>query len=332
MSRTIADLTEGTIIWINEYSNNVATLTPYIYLGLDESGNARIMRKIAAVAKRMNATNVASYAGCEMDVWLEDSESGFLSRFDATTRNAFTNTSISYADYTLSGNNTPQRVTIVRRCFPLSYTEEGWAATAVGSEGRSYLPALKAVYLAEHPDETAVADNTARIGYGTTGNAVVVWMRSAYSATDFRYVHANGYAVSSYASNANDWVRPALSVAPATIVSDEGADVILLIPGGRTAYWGINAEMSLGTTTARPKKAKLLVDISEGFNSKEIQICNNYGDTTPTWFPIQPGGIATLGTVKTAQNWELGLKMDLRGSNANLYVGEPALVVEMDEE
>lgn len=280
----------------------------------------------------MNPTNVASYNGCEMDVWLENTESGFLSRFDAETLAALNNTSISYVDYTLSGDNTPQLVTIARRCFLLSYTEEGWAATSVGNEGRSYLPALKAFYLAEHPSETTVTDNTARIGYGTTGNAVYVWMRSASSATGFRVVGTNGNAGSSSASVASSWARPALSVAPATIVSDEGADVILLLPGTRTAYWGVQAEMSLGVTSSRPKRCKLLLDVIGSYNTLDIQVCNNYGDTSPTWFHILPDGTTDLGAVKTAANWELGLKMDLRGSDATAQVGEPALVVELDEQ
>ena len=175
MSRTIADLTAGTLIYIDEYTNNVATHVPYIYLGLDEGGNARVLRQYAYIQKRMNDTNVASYSGCEVDVWLENTTDGFLSLFDTATKNALTNTSIKYTDYTLNDQQSIQLATISRRCFLLSYTELGWAATAAGSEGKSYLDALKTFYLAQHPGESTVSDNNARITYNQSETAVNAW-------------------------------------------------------------------------------------------------------------------------------------------------------------
>lgn len=329
MARTIADLAEGTVVYLDETVNGTLTHEPYIYLGIDESGNARIIRATAAIAKRMNATNVASYSGCEADLWLEDEETGFLSRFDAETINALASTSISYTDHTLSGDGTVQLVTIARRCFLLSYTEEGWSATAAGSEGRSYLSALKAYYLAQHPEVSTVTDNTARIGYNPSGSAVGVWVRSANSATYFRHVNTNGNASNGNASSTNVWLRPALSVAPATSVSDEGADAIFLLPDGRKTYWGIEATVSCGKTTARPKRAKVILP-HDDFYSLNLAICNNYGDATPTWCACDEGGVAMMGTAKTAADWELGVKISAKGAKAGLHVGEPALIVEFE--
>lgn len=330
MARTIADLTEGTVVYLDETVDGTLTHEPYIYLGIDEAGNARILRATAAIAKRMNATNVASYSGCEADLWLENEETGFLSRFDAETINALSATSISYTDYTLSGDETVQLVTIARRCFLLSYTEEGWEAIAAGSEGRSYLPALKAYYLAQHPEVSTVTDNAARIGYNPSGSAVSVWMRSANSATNFRFVNTNGNA-SNYngATGVGNWLRPALSVAPVTPVSDEGTDAIFLLPDGRKTYWGIEATVSCGKTTARPKRAKVILP-HDDFYSLNLAICNNYGDATPTWCTCDEGGVATMGMTKTATDWELGVKISAKGAKAGLHVGEPALIVEFE--
>ena len=325
MPRTIADLTPGDLIYLDETVSGETVHTPYIHLGLDEYGKARILRKYAAISKRMNATNVASYNGCEADLWLEDESAGFLSRFDAATINALDYTTIAYVDYNQGeGGNTAQVLTIARRCFPLSYTEEGWAATAAGAEGTSFLPALKAHY-------GTTNDNTARIGRSANETTVYVWMRSANSASQFRYVYANGSASSNNASNGNYWLRPALSVAPATSVSDEGADAIFLLPDGRTTTWGIEASVSLGKTEQRPKRCKLLLPHDE-MQTLDVQVCNNYGDAAPTWISCADGGVATFGDAKTAESWELGVRIVAASSLPGRTVGEPAMIVEFEEE
>ena len=63
MSRTISQLTPGTMVYVDETVSGVLSHVPYIYLGLDESGNARLLRQYAAVSKRMHSSNVASYSG-----------------------------------------------------------------------------------------------------------------------------------------------------------------------------------------------------------------------------------------------------------------------------
>lgn len=331
MSRTIADLTAGTVVYVDEALNGEVVHTPYVYLGLDESGNARLLRQIAALAKRMNATNVASYDGCEADLWLENETDGFLSRFDAATRAALVNTEIKYVDYNQNSGGTAQVLSIARRCFLLSYSEEGYGDDPAGNEGPSFLPALKSFYLSQHPEVTTVADNTARIGYQPNGTAVNVWVRSAYSATSFRNVFTSGYASIYAATSGNNWLRPALSVAPATSVSDEGADAIFLLPDGRKTYWGIEATVSLGQTAKMPTRCKLSVP-HDDFTVLSLQVCNNYGDETPTWVTCADGGVATFGTSKTADNWELGVKIHAEAPAAGRTIGEPSMIVEFEEE
>ena len=332
MPRTIADLTEGTKVYVDETIDGAVVHEPYIYLGIDEDGNARLLRATAALVKRMHPTNVASYDGCEADVWLENEVSGYLSRFDAETIDALRNTTIAYTDYNHSADGTVQLLTAARRCFLLSYTEEGWAATSAGNEGRSYLPALKAYYLAEHPDVSTVSDNEARIGRNSSGTAVVVWMRSGGSAASFRYVNTAGGASSYYASFTGNWLRPALSVAAATSVSDEGADAIFLLPEGRRTYWGTEAVVPMGESQKRPKSAKLSIDASAGVYEKAYHVCNNLGDTEPTWVACADGGVCQLGEEKTGEKWELGVKISVKASTAKDSVGEPALIVVTDEE
>lgn len=315
MSRTIADLAEGTLIYLDENGEH----KPYIYLGIDDYGNARVLRQYAAISKRMHSSNVASYDGCEADLWLENEETGFLSRFDAATINALVYTTIAYTDYTKSADGAAQVLTIARRCFPLSYTEEGWDATAAGSEGRSFLPALKAFY-------GVTNDNTARIGKQENESAVSVWLRSAYSASQFRSVYWLGNANPNNATNGN-WQRPALSFAAATPVSDEGADSIFLLPDGRIMTWNIEATMSLGETQNRPSKCKLLVPHGN-FATLTLQVCNNYGDAAPTWVNCADGGVAEFGTTKTGESWELGVKIHAEANVPGEAIGEPAMIVE----
>lgn len=321
MSRTIADLTPGTVVWLDETISGTTKHTPYYYLGLDESSIPRLFRQYAAAQKRMHSSNVASYDGCEADLWLEDETNGFLSRFDAATLAALQNTAIKYVDFNQSG--TAQVISIARRCFLLSYSEEGYGNDPAGNEGQSYLEALKTA--------TGKTDaNQARIGYNEAGSAVYVWMRSAFSASNFRVVSTNGLADNG-AATSGYWLRPALSVAPATSVSDEGADAIFLLPDGRRTYWGIDATMSLGKTAKRPKQCKLTVP-HDSFSVLAPQVCNNYGDATPTWVNCADGGVAQLGTTKTAQDWELGVKIHAEAPAANRTIGEPSMIVEFEED
>ena len=331
MSRTIADLTPGAKIYLDETVNGAVKHTPHIYLGLDGGGNARILRQYAPLAKRMHSVNVASYAGCEIDDWLIDTETGYLSRFDAATLNALVNTEIKYVDYNQSGDGSRQLLQIARKCFLLSYSEEGYGDDPAGNEGPSFLPALRAFYLAEHPGESTVSDNNARITYNEEGTAVGAWMRSAYSASQFRYVSAGGGAHNNNALN-GCWPRPALSVAPATIVSDEGADAIFLLPDGRRTVWSVEAEMSVGESTERPQYCKVAMDRS-GISSCTIDVCNNYGDSNKIWTRCSSTGYAALTNLsKTTENWEVGVRITAVGGTPDCYVGEPIVTVGVEQE
>ena len=314
-SRYISQLTPGCAVYVDE--NGVHT--PYIYLGLDGSGNARLLRHYAVVAKRMHSANVAHYDGCEADLWMEDEQTGFLSRFDAATINALEPTTICMSDYTLNEGGTVEYPEITRRCMALSYKELGYG----GSETDvSFLAALQTYY------DTTNA-NTARIGRSSDETAVSWWMRSGFSASQFRYVYNLGASFSN-ATYGGYWQRPAISVAPATIVSDEGADSIFLLPEGRRTYWEINATALLGSSAQRPKKAKLMI-AETSITEATYQVSNNAKDANPVWVNCQNGGVCDLAnTSKETTDYELGVKIHAKASVYNGHVGEPVLIVEKE--
>ena len=315
-SRYISQLTPGCAVYVDE--NGVHT--PYIYLGLDGSGNARLLRHYAVVAKRMHSANVAHYDGCEADLWMENEQTGFLSRFDAATINALEPTTICMSDYTLNEGGTVEYPEITRRCMALSYKELGYG----GSEtDKSFLAALQTYY-------NTTNANTARIGRSSDETAVFWWMRSGFSASQFRYVSNGGGAYGSNATNGGSWQRPAISVAPATIVSDEGADSIFLLPEGRRTYWEISATALLGSSAQRPKKAKLMI-AETSISEATYQVSNNAKDAAPVWVNCQNGGVCELtNTAKETDAYELGVKIHAKSGVHTGHVGEPVLIVEKE--
>lgn len=315
MPRTIAELTAGEKVYLDETVDGAVSHVPYIYLGQDDSGNCIILREVAAIAKCMHSSNVAVYDGCEADVWLEDEDAGYLSRFDAATRAALVSTQIKCNIIT-----TGEIGVIARRCFLLSYTELGYATTP--DEGASYLAALQTA--------TGKTGNNARIAYSSTAAAVSWWLRSAYSEAQFRFVYTNGSAFSSNATNAGYWLRPALSVAPATIVSDGTEDTIYLLPDSAKTYREVDAVVYVGSSDKRPKRARVMVN-AVNCTSLQLRVSNNAKDASPTWVTVANGGTVELpNTTKTTDAWELGVKI-YATSGGRAEIGEPVVIAEMGE-
>lgn len=316
MAQAITNLTAGTSVWIDEYVDGSQTPVEYIYLGTSSTGTAVLLRKLAALQKRMHNENLAQYAGCEADLWLENEETGWLSRYNEATRNALESTEILYADGV--NGDIPQ---IARRCFLFSYTELGYATEP--DEGTSYLSALMTA-------NNATNANTARICYNDASTAVYWWLRSASSSTQFRFVGTNGGASAGNATNAGNWMRPALSVAAATLVSDDSEETIYLMPDENKMYREVSAVVKIGTSAKRPKKAKIVVDV-ENVTYTEFAVSNNAGDENPVWVPIENGGVAEFdNTAKETDEWVLGVKMYAQ-SGGKAILGEPVLVAEMEE-
>lgn len=318
MSRTLAELDPGTIIWFNTTLSGEDAATPFIVMGTSQQGNSvLIMPKLYYAGHRMNPTNTTEYNGSEMDTWLMSEESsGYrMSYLSAAFRNCLVSTTIE--SYSIEQDAT---LSLSRDIFLASETEVGNASTH--PEGVSYLDALKTA-----ADTTN--NNTARIAYNTAGVAGPWWLRSPASAAQFRYVNANGYAYGINAAYGNS-VRPIYSVAPATLVSDQGADTIYLFPDSAAAYREIDITIGMGQSTNRPKKARILTAVTNATESS-IQATNNYKDATPTWETVGTDGTVTFANAtKTTDNWELGVKLYAKSQTKATFT-EPAMIVETEE-
>lgn len=316
MSRTIADLTAGQIIYLDETVDGTLSHVPFIYLGQDDSGNCRILRQYAVVTKKMNSKNETTYDGCLADTWLNNETDGYLSRFDTATKLSLVATQIKTKSMSAGS------AIIARRCFLLSYTELGYATTP--DEGSSILDTLKAVA------NTTNAD-TARIAYNESLSSVFWWLRSPASFTEFRCVNIKGGVGSNYATSTSRWLRPVLSVAPATIVSDQGEDTIYLLPDSSKLYREIDATIYCGSSTARPKKARAIVPATN-CSLFELQISNNAKDDSPIWVSAENNVAVDLSNdTKTTSDWELGVKIYAQSSGKAL-IGEPVVIVETESE
>ena len=140
----------------------------------------------------------------------------------------------------------------------------------------------------------------------------------------------SGSAYSNVASYSWIWLRPLLSVAPATLVSDEGEDTIYLFPDSAAAYREIDIKISMGQSAKRPKKARVLVEITNATESS-VKVTNNYKDESPVWVTTAADGTAALeNTTKTTENWELGVHVYVK-SGGKAIVQEPILLVETEE-
>ena len=94
MSRTISQIELGSSVYVRE--NN--TDAEYILTRKDSHG-VELLRKYCYSARRMNPSNTTVYDGCEMDAWLINESTGFLSLFSATLRSNLVSRSISTFTY-----------------------------------------------------------------------------------------------------------------------------------------------------------------------------------------------------------------------------------------
>ena len=168
-----------------------------------------------------------------------------------------------------------------------------------------------------------------KYGAALISAAVNWWLRSANSETQFRRVSTNGYAGSGNATYTG-WMRPALSVAPATIVSDGTEDAIYLLPDSAKTYREVDAVVYVGSSDKRPKRARVMVN-AVNCTSLQLRVSNNAKDASPTWVSVANGGTAELSnTAKITDAWELGVKIYAK-SGGRAEIGEPVVIAEMEE-
>lgn len=314
MSRTILDLNLGTEVWLHETVSDVETTVPYILIRKDSQGGV-LLRKNCSEKKRMNSTNTAVYDGCEADVYLNDTETGFLSRFPVGERTCFQSRSISTFTY---GDTVAHSIS--RRCYLLSYGE---MFNAVPTDLE---PEVGSVYALLKHNETFDFNNS-RVATLDNNTAVYWWLRSPGSAANFYHVGANGISNGSLASYTGYALRPALNVAPATLVSDEGADKIYLITSGVTRTVDFKAKVL--ELDNRPAKALVKYN-ANNLSNILVQVCNNYGDTNPVWVNATAMNEVTLAnTTKETAEWQVGVRC-YGESDGYGFFEEPDVLVEVD--
>ena len=298
-----------------ETVNGVTETVAYIPLWKEANGVV-VMRDVAAGPNRINPTNDANYINSELDTSLNNTQTGYLSRFDEKMRACIIPSTIKYKP-----PDSDEVTEIARQVFLLSASEMGVTGAGIVDEGESCLPVLKA-----HRDTTS--DNTARIGYNSAGTAVIYWLRSAASAAQERRVSTNGALSSFNASGGVCW-RPAFMVSGDTMVSDETEDTIYILPDPEKLYRELELVTYLGASENRPKKARVEVDITNATES-QIWVSNNAKDESPAWVACTNGVAVELpNTTKTTDNWELGVKIYAK-SGGKAVCGEPVVMVEVD--
>lgn len=310
MSRTISDLNLGTEITLQESGVD----TSYILIRKDLYGCV-LLRALCAGSRRMNPTNTAVYEGSEMDDYLVNEETGFLSRFDSGTIATLASRSISTYNY----GDTEYR-SISRKCYLLSYGELYGSTPSATEPDTPVLPALMIFKGTSDP-------NKARISSIDGHTAVNWWLRSPNSAANFYTVIPNGNSYNNNASYTGFALRPALNVAPATVVSEIADKIYLVAPSDpikKVQFHGKVLETQL-----RPKKALVQYN-AVNLSNITVEVTNNYGGPTPVWVDATGQTEVTLtNNEKQTTNWQLGVKC-YGESYGYGYFEEPIILAEVE--
>lgn len=310
MSRTIKDLDLGTSIFIDENG------TPEEYILITKSADGCIvLRANCYGARRINATNTAVYEGSEMDLWLENEETGFMSLFTAQQKMAFV--ARSRPTYTYGDTECHY---INRRAFLLTYGELFLSTPTALEPLSSIVPSLM---LWKHTMDA----NAARTAKDEANHAVSWWESSLYSASAMCNVHTNGTPINSAAASSGIWARPALNVSQDTIVSDEGASTIYLMPS--QGYREVSFRAKVSELETRPIKA--IIDYTAtNLYGVAVEVCNNYGDNNPAWVAATSGQEVSLtNATKQTENWQVGIRC--YGKSASYgYFEEPIIKLEVE--
>ena len=109
-----------------------------------------------------------------------------------------------------------------------------------------------------------------------------------------------------YGATGASSVRPALNVAPATIVSDEGADKIYLSPSLAETH-AVEFKGKVVESARRPTKAVANYNATN-LSNISVKVCNNYGDIEPVWVDATAQTeIIFTNQTKETENYEIGI-------------------------
>ena len=262
----------------------------------DEYGTP-VFEKVVSVQKRMHSENVSDYEGCEVDVWLQDENEGYLSYFDEATRVCFVNRNISTFNY---GDT---EATYISRKIYIPSRGDVDAIDPTATEPDASNGILRALMNASPNTQNT---NSTRIAYNSSNSAVYWWLRSPSVASNFYFVNSVGYISSYGASNTGNWLRPLINVANATLIATEGG-VLRLDPQGQD-YYEVEFEQKVGESMIRPKSCAVQYN-AVNLTDVEVQVCNNYGDENPVWEDATTQEeIEFTNTSKQTTNWQIGIK------------------------
>lgn len=303
IEKTLHEVERGQTVWISEDGEYCE------YIVVDKSATtATLLRNVLLPARRMHSSNVSVYDGCEMDLWLENEDTGFLSRFESNLIDALVSQEIG--TYVYGGELT----TIARRAFLLS-EDNIFGNNAV--ENDAYV--LPFIGIANKKTDFG---NASRIGYDANGSAQVWWLRSPSDASRFRYVVSSG-GVNYNNATYSVYVRPALSVALATIVIVGDDDKLALRPA--QGYRKVDGVGFCGSMENRPVRARAIVN-AHNLYDVHVWISNNAKDAEPAWVEVTNGLTAELtNTNKTTEKWEIGVKFEGK-SNIKGWFDEPVVI------
>lgn len=100
----------------------------------------------------------------------------------------------------------------------------------------------------------------------------------------------------------------------------------LLFPDHADAHTHIDFECSLGKTIGMPKRARIDLTTEGNPEITSLMICSNYGDEEPVWETMECGTAHSFeNTTKTADDWEIGVKVAARGENT-IRIYEPVCI------
>lgn len=288
MSRTLNDIPLGSSVWANENGTD----TEFILIRKDQAG-CEIIRKKGHSSRRMNPSNVTVYETSEIDGWLTNEETGYLSNFSANFLSCLSSRSISTFTY---GDTDYHEIS--RKVYLPSYGD-----LFLNSPTELY----KEVNITHSLmfNKNTMDANSGRICRNDADTENVYWWsRSAYSAANYWCVNNNGTSVNNRA-NDSIWIRPVLNLSPDTIVSDEGASIIYILPEEHPRV--IEYIGRAGTSEARPKKIVVNTE-NNNLTNISVQVTNNFDDPNPVWYNAILGQVVTLtNDVKLSENWVIGI-------------------------
>ena len=204
------------------------------------------------------------------------------------------------ATFALAGSGS-----ITRKVFALTYTMAGFGANNNTTEGKAL---------------QYYTSNANRIK-SYNGVAEYWWLSSRYDTSFLRNVSSDGtadYSSPSYSCG----VVPAFAIPQSLQIEDsantDGSYNLKLAEK-------ISCTVNMGSTAEMPKSALPIINCNGNLT---LQICNNMNDASPAWENATNETVHNFAnTTKTADQWAIGLKIDItRTAGENLFLNEPVVL------